>query len=83
MAKCRGCGGDTRDVEADPGWMHFECEIKRLTGLLEELRSLETDYGKYHETLKRIALLPDDCAKNAPTIADKVMSEQWQNWRGD
>lgn len=43
MAKCRGCGGDTRDYQGGPGWMHYECEIKRLEGLLDELQRAEDD----------------------------------------
>lgn len=36
MAKCRGCGNDTNEFMGGPGWMHYECEIERLNGLLEE-----------------------------------------------
>lgn len=36
MAKCRGCGDDTREYMGGPGWMHYECEINRLQGLLDE-----------------------------------------------
>ncbi len=37
--KCRGCGNDTRDyLSPDVGWMHWECEVKRLDELLTEER---------------------------------------------
>lgn len=40
--KCRGCGrvgGNGKDVEG-LGWMHYECEVNRLTHALEESESL-------------------------------------------
>ena len=46
MAKCRGCGGDTREFRGGPGWMHYECEIKRLNGLLEESDGMLNDIEK-------------------------------------
>ena len=39
MAKCRGCGDDTRDYESPGlGWMHWRCEVERLAGLYDESR---------------------------------------------
>jgi len=37
MAMCRGCGLDTaKHYSATVGWMHYECEIRRLQGLNAE-----------------------------------------------
>ena len=42
--KCRGCGKDTREFESDIGWMHYRCEIERLSGLYEEAQSMLNSY---------------------------------------
>ena len=49
-AVCRGCGGDTREFKAPGlGWMHYKCEINRLTSLLAEARDIqETTEDELH-----------------------------------
>lgn len=51
MAKCRGCGEDTREYEGGPGWMHYKCEIERLLGHCDEL---ETELERVETRLRRV-----------------------------
>lgn len=51
--KCRGCGSDTRDIEVKGlGWMHYKCEISRLTSLYDESLLIIDDLEKEIEQLK-------------------------------
>lgn len=70
--KCRGCGNDTRDIEiVGVGWMHYECEIKRLTGLLEEA-------SEAHEDALDAAVWLFETAKDV--IAEDFVRDAVESW---
>lgn len=57
--KCRYCGSDTNDIEVEGlGWMHYECEILRLNGLLKECYQ-SSSLQIAREALEKIASYDD------------------------
>ena len=87
MAKCRGCGNDTTDILADPGWMHFKCEIERLQGLYDESQSSENNLLSKLATIERDTEQAKDNHDRAEEIIDareveirRLQMEQQELW---